>query len=316
MKILVAGSGAMGSTFGHVLHKGGHDVTLCDKWDENVRVTNSRGLVITDVDKVENSPLKMYYPHQVQGEFDLVLFFTKSMQLEAMIQDVKHLVTENTKVLCLLNGLGHLQTLQKYFDDKHILMGVTVCTAKLLGPGEFLLSAHSNTEVRNIDPSQEAACREVVKAFNDSGMPMTYSEDIAYSTWRKACLNGMTNSVCALLDVNMRMQGQMDQMRDTVKQIVSEFAAAAALEGVNFDVEQFTEWSMQFLQPSFAGIDHYPSMWQDLVANKRATEIDYLNGYVARKLKEAGQWAPYCELITRFIHGKEKALGIPYTFVQ
>ncbi|RIY32145.1 2-dehydropantoate 2-reductase [Psittacicella melopsittaci] len=316
MKILVAGAGAMGATFGHVLHKGGNDVTLCDKWEENLAAVKARGLKITDVDKKEDSPLKMYHPSEVSGDFDLVLFFTKSMQLEDMIADVKHLVKENTKVLCLLNGLGHLETLRKHFDDKHILMGVTVCTAKLLGPGEFLLSSHSNTEIKNIDPNEEQACKAVIKAFNDSTMPATYSEDIAFSTWRKACLNGMTNTVCALLNMNMRQQGQMDDSKEIVRQIITEFAAAAALEGVHFDVDQFTEWGYSFLTPSFAGVDHYPSMWQDLVANQRPTEVDYLNGYVARKLKAAGQWAPYCELITRFIHGREKVQGIPYTFVK
>lgn len=316
MKILVAGSGAMGSTFGHVLHKGGNDVTLCDKWDENISAVAERGLVITDVDKVEQSPLKMYHADQVTGDYDLIIFFTKSMQLEDMIQSVKHLVKENTKVLCLLNGLGHLATLQKHFADKHILMGVTVCTAKLLGPGEFLLSAHSPTEIRNIDPNERETCEAVIKAFNDSTMPASYAEDIAYATWRKAVLNGITNSVCALLNVNMETQGSMDQMYEVVEQICTEFSQAAALEGVHFDPSEFTKNAYHYLTPAFAGSKHYPSMWQDLNSNRRPTEIDYLNGYVSRKLKAAGKWAPYCELITRFIHGKEKALGIPYTFIK
>lgn len=311
MKVLVAGSGAMGSTFGHMLHKGGHDVTLCDKWDKNLQAVKEKGLKITDVDVVENSPLKMYHPSEVTGEFDLVLFFTKSMQLEDMIQDVKHLVTENTKVLCILNGLGHYNTLKKHFSDKQIIMGVTVVTAKLLGPGEFLLSAHSNTEVKNMDPNEYEACQEVMKAFNESGMPFSYSEDIMWSTWRKACLNGTTNSVCALLDCNMVTQGSIPESQELVTQIVKEFSRAAKLvDNVDLDVEEVSKYAYSFLTPAFKGCMHYPSMHQDLMTNHRPTEIDYLNGYVAKKLAENGEWAPYCELITRLVHGKEKALGI------
>lgn len=311
MKVLVAGSGAMGSTFGHILHKGGHDVTLCDKWEKNIETVNTRGLIIHDVDQVENSPLKMKRPSEVTGDFDLVLFFTKSMQLEDMINDVKHLVKENTKVLCILNGLGHLATLRKHFADKHIIMGVTVVTAKLLGPGEFLISAHSNTEVRNIDPNEYEACQKVMAAFNESGLPFSYSEDIMWSTWRKACLNGTTNSVCALLDVNMVTQGSIPESQEMVTQIVAEFSRAAKLvDNVDLNVEEVSKYAYSFLTPAFKGCMHYPSMHQDLQTNRRPTEIDYLNGYVARKLKEAGEWAPYCELITRLVHGKEKAYGI------
>lgn len=311
MKVLVAGSGAMGSCFGHMLHKGGHDVTLCDKWKANVEAVKERGLLITDVDKVEQSPLKMYFPEDVPDkDYDLVLFFTKSMQLEDMVHSVKHLVKDHTKVLCLLNGLGHYKTLSKHFPDRQLLMGVTVVTAKLLGPGEFLISAHSPTEVRNMDPKERSACEAVIAAFNESNMPFKYSDDIMYSTWRKAILNGTTNSICALLDMNMKTQGEMPHSKELVGQIVAEFAAAAATEGVSIDVPSITDYAYSFLTPTFAGCMHYPSMWQDLVANHRPTEVDYLNGYVARVSKEHGFRAYYCELITLLIHGKEKALGI------
>lgn len=311
MKVLVAGSGAMGSTWGHILHKAGNDVTLVDKWKENVEKTNSEGLTITDVNVVEKSPLKMYYPEEVTGDFDLVLFFCKSYQLEDMIESVKHLVKDNTKVLCILNGLGHLNTLRKHFADKHILMGVTVVTAKLLGPANFLISAHSNTDIKNIDPNEKEACLKVVKMFNDATMPFTYVDDIMYATWKKAMLNGTTNCICALLDCNMITQGNMPGMRDVVREIVSEFAMVAKFEdNVNFNVEELTDTVMFFLSEKFAGCMHFPSMHQDLVTNRRKTEIDYLNGYVAEKAKKHGSRAPYSELIAHLVRGKESALNI------
>ena len=49
-------------------------------------------------------------------------------------------------------------------------------------------------------------------------------------------------------------------------------------------------------------------MHQDLIQNNRLTEIEYLNGYVARKNKEYGVESPYCEYVTKLIHTKESLL--------
>jgi 2-dehydropantoate 2-reductase len=50
-------------------------------------------------------------------------------------------------------------------------------------------------------------------------------------------------------------------------------------------------------------------MHQDL-KNKRLTEIDFLNGKVAKEAENKGLEAPYSKLITQLIHAKENILGI------
>ena len=62
------------------------------------------------------------------------------MQLRPMLEQVKHLFHEGTKIICILNGLGHVQTLKDYIKEENILIGVTVWTSGLGGPG--VLNAH------------------------------------------------------------------------------------------------------------------------------------------------------------------------------
>lgn len=108
MKVLVAGAGAMGACFGHILSKGGNDVTLCDNWKASVEAVRTNGLKIYDVDHLEDSPLQMFFPEETPDkDYDLVIYFTKSYQLPDMVKATKHLVKDHTKVLCCLNGLGH-----------------------------------------------------------------------------------------------------------------------------------------------------------------------------------------------------------------
>lgn len=53
---------------------------------------------------------------------------------------------------------------------------------------------------------------------------------------------------------------------------------------------------------------HYPSMYQDLINNHRKTEIDYINGAVARLGMEHHIDAPVNHFVANMIHAKEQQL--------
>ena len=77
----------------------------------------------------------------------MVFVATKSMQLRAMLEQVKHLFHEDTKnYLYFKMVLGHVQTLKRlYKRKKNILIGVTVWTSGLGGPG--VLNAHGTGKI-------------------------------------------------------------------------------------------------------------------------------------------------------------------------
>ena len=116
------------------------------------------------------------------------------------------------------------------------------------------------------------------------------------------------NCCCTLLECNMLQLGKTPNIRELLGTIVEEFAAVAKVEGVTLNVEEITNLVCWFTTEEFAGVKHYPSMHQDLIQNRRKTEIDYLNGYVSRKGKEYGINTKFCDLITILVHGKEKVL--------
>ena len=177
MKVVIAGSGAMGATYGSMLKKSGHDVVFLDLWQENVDAINQNGIKFINLGVEETLTSKAYKPSEYNGEADLLIVFTKSMQLKDMLNDVKHLISEKTAVLCLLNGLGHIDTLKEFVPKENILMGVTVLTAGMKGPGVFAVSNYGKTEIQNIDEKGKEKALEVVEAINNSGLPCEYSNE-------------------------------------------------------------------------------------------------------------------------------------------
>ncbi len=310
MKVVIAGSGAMGCSFGFMLQKSGNDVTLLDGWQNNIDAIRKDGLHLQDGTAELSTKIDIYKPEEFKGSADFVIVFTKSMQLENMLSSIKHVLRDDTKILCLLNGLGHTETLKKFIEPKNIFMGVTVVTAGMKGPGSAVLSSHGKTEIQNIVPEGKAGAELIVETLNKATMPAVYSDNILWSIWRKAALNGAMNSTCTIMECNMLELGSIAGCKDMMRCIISEFAAIARTQGVTLDVDSVTDYVYGFTQPDFVGAKHYPSMHQDLIKNHRLTEIDFLNGYISRKGKEQHIPTPYCDLITTFVHGKEKLFGL------
>lgn len=310
MKVIIAGAGAMGSRFGIMLHNGGNDVTLVDGWPDHVNAIKENGLKAN----FNGDDITVKIPVMLQSEInssekaDLIILFTKSMQLAKMLQDVKPLISENTKILCLLNGIGHEDTIEKYISMENIFIGNTMWTAGLIGPGQVKLFGNGSVELQNLGQGQEDAAKKLANILSKSGLNAKYSDNIHYSIYRKACVNGTMNCLCSILDVNMAEFGATKPAHNIVATVVNEFAAVAKHEGVDLDVKEVIEHVESCFDPETIG-KHYPSMHQDLITNHRLTEIDYINGAVSRKGKKYNIPTPYCDLLTQLIHCKEDIIG-------
>lgn len=306
MLIYIAGAGAMGCRFGYQLHEAGNEVILLDNWEEHIEAIKENGLKITG-DKEDNVKLPIMKPNEATRKAELIILFTKAMQLPSMLQDIEQIIDENTKVLCLLNGLGHDEVLEKYMPIKNILLGVTVWTAGLAGPGVAKLSGTGSVNIQSLDKAGVEGAKHIVEVMNEANLNVEYDEDVYPSIWRKACVNGTMNSTCALLDATIGEFFSSETAEEVVLNIINEFVKVGEATGVKLDEKEIIDY---VFATSKAAAHHYPSMHQDLVQNHRQTEIDFINGYVARKGKELGIDTPYCQLITDLIHSKESILGI------
>ncbi len=304
MLIYIAGAGAMGCRFGYQISKRNHKVILLDNWKEHVDSIKKHGLQISgDIEDTVHLPIMA--PTEATEKADVIILFTKAMQLEGMLQNIQQIIDKDTKVLCLLNGLGHEDVVRKYVSDHNILMGVTVWTASLNGPGKVILQGTGTVNLQSINPENKKSGIEVVDLLNEAELGATYDDDVLPSIWRKACVNGTMNSLCALLDCSV---GELFSSADGVKmveEVIHEFVITAKSEGVDISEETIREY---VIETSVKAAHHYPSMHQDLVQNHRLTEINYLNGAVVEKSKKASINTPYCNLITQLIHTKENTL--------
>ncbi|MFD1430185.1 2-dehydropantoate 2-reductase [Lacticaseibacillus mingshuiensis] len=306
MKITVLGAGGMGSRFALMLHRAGNEVTLVDGWQANIDAIRKDGLQADFNGERVTAKLPIYSPAEIDrigDQADLIIVFTKSNQLTTMFDAVRPIINAETYVLCLLNGIGHEDVLEKYVAKDHLLLGITMWTAGMTGPGHVTLVGNGNVELQNFAPAGKNFAQQVVQVFDDAGLNATYSDNVKYAIWRKACVNGTLNSLCALLACNIGELGKTHGIEGLLKAIIAEFAAVGAHEGLQLDQAEIYQHVAATFTSDIA--DHYPSMYQDLVINHRKTEIDFINGTVWRKGEQYGVPTPDCQLLTQLIQMKE-----------
>lgn len=305
MRVYIAGSGAMGCRFGYQLSKTTHEVILLDNWDAHIDAIRENGLRVTgDFDETVQLPIMK--PTEAREVADLIILLTKADQLPKMLLDIKGIIGEQTKVLSLLNGLGHATTMRRYVPDESIMVGVTIWLAGLKGPGHVHLEGPGSIAVQNMVGDSQSV-EGIVDMFNEAGLNATYDDHVINAIWQKACVNGTMNPICTVLNCTIGELFGTEGGLNLVQGIFKEFIAVAKSETDGIDEGAIWKYIMD---TSKKASNHYPSMHQDLVQNSRKTEIDYLNGAVVFKGKRAGIPTPYCQMITEMIRAKEAMLGL------
>jgi len=142
MRVLVVGAGAIGGYFGGRMLQAGRDITFLVRPRRAAELA-SAGLVI----KSPNGDVTLKNPPTVQADaiknkFDVVLLSCKAYDLTDAIKSFAPAVGPQTSIIPLLNGMLHLDVLDREFGRERVLGGLCAIAATLrasvrAGRGEF-----------------------------------------------------------------------------------------------------------------------------------------------------------------------------------
>lgn len=309
MKIAIAGAGAMGSRFGVKLQSAGNQVTLIDNWDEHVTTIQRQGLTVTTDDGADHVyQMTAKRPQDVTESFDLVILFTKAMQMDQMLQQLSGVLGNQPVVLTLANGIGNIETIERHVPKDHVVAGTTVWSSSLTGPGHITVTGTGSISLQAMVPAKFPDLPGLIATLNAAGLNASPADNVLAAIWKKAGLNSVLNTYCTLFDCNIAEFGSLPNWRTLNDAVLNEFAAVAKAAKIQFSAADVTDLIAAQFDPDKNG-GHYPSMHQDM-AKKRPTEIDFLNGYVARLGAKLNVPAPTNALLAQLIHSQESLKGI------
>ena len=119
----------------------------------------------------------------------------------------------------------------------------------------------------------------------------------------KICVNGTANALCTILECRLSNLNESEYARKLVYKLTNEIVQVATIDGVHLNADEVYHYLIDLNDKVGP---HFPSMYQDLINNNRLTEIDYINGAVAKLGLEHDILAPVNQFVANMIHAKEE----------
>jgi 2-dehydropantoate 2-reductase len=288
-----------------MLYRQGNDVTLIDGWEPQATAVKHEGLHIDINGEDYHLNIPMYQDTEIPSDlqFDIVFLFTKAMQLESMLTHIQPHIHDTTIMVCTMNGLKHEDRIVNYVDKSRIVRGVTTWTAGLESPGHTHLMGSGPVEIGSLVPEGQNNVEVIYNLLEQAKLNPHKSEDLQQSIWKKICVNGTANALCTILECRLSTLNESEYARKLVYDITKEIVEVATVDDVHLNADEVYHYLIDLNDKVGP---HFPSMYQDLINNNRRTEIDYINGAVARLGSEHHIDAPINQFVANMVHAKEE----------
>jgi 2-dehydropantoate 2-reductase len=304
----VVGAGAVGCFFGAMLARAGHAVTLIGR-PTHVQAIRERGLVLRMAGRDESVPLAASTELDAVRGADLVLFCVKSTDSEATARELAPLLAEGAVVLSLQNGVDNVDTIARHVRQLVVPTVVYVATS-MPEPGVVAHFGRGDLVIGPRDPAQagaaiDARLQAIVELFAKAGVPVKRSNEVMAELWSKLLVNCAYNAISALVQTPYGRMVALPEIRELQRAVVHEVIAVAAAEGIRLSVDD----SMAAMERIAVAMPaQLSSTAQDLARGKR-TEIDHLNGHVARLGERHGVAAPVNKTLHALVKLAEAVRG-------
>ncbi len=312
MSYLVMGAGALGSVFGGLLAEQGHEVAFVGL-DDHLKAMQEKGLTIDGLwgRHVIPSVRAFYGTEGLEGTFDAILLSVKSYNTARVIGQALPFMHRDTLVFSIQNGLGNWEAIAGAVGWGRTVGARVIFGAEIDEPGRALVTVYADKVLLGSptgDVSEERI-RKVCDDFNRAGIPTDLSDRIESSLWGKVLYNCSLNALGAILNVPYGRLGEVPEVRDSMRRIIEEIFSVARAKGIPMmysGPEAYYQFLIEKQLPPTA--THRSSMLQDMEKG-RLTEIDALNGAIARYGKELSVPTPVNETLTAIIKGIESKKG-------
>ncbi|MDD3814582.1 MAG: 2-dehydropantoate 2-reductase [Desulfocapsaceae bacterium] len=308
MHIAIVGPGAIGCLFASLLslkkQSNKDSLLLLDHNRERADLLNRQGIIYeTDRKQRTMVPVSAEIKSLALKQVDVVLFCVKSHDLQSCLQFYLPLLSPQALLVFLQNGIGHLDIQEQLNLPTTPAFASSSEGATLLAPGHVLHAGRGRSHLGFLQSPtalQQQQLQELAQHFHRAGLEISLSQDIRSQLWAKLFINAGINPLTALYN---RTNGQLltsCAARGRLKNIVREAEAVARACGITINVDPL-QATLAVCKSTAKNIS---SMLQDR-RNRRSTEIDAINGAVAREGKRLGIATPFNDEVVEQIKKME-----------
>jgi 2-dehydropantoate 2-reductase len=285
-RIAVVGAGAVGGYFGGMLARAGASVVMIGR-EPFVAAVQKNGLLLDTLSFKETVGVEASTEISAAHGADIVLFCVKTTDTADTARALAPFIGSDTRVLSLQNGVDNIARIRTAADIDALPAVVYVAVSvpepgciRHVGRGDLIIGPET------------AQTRPLAELFVRAGVPCRITDNIDGELWIKLLANCALNALSALGQAKYGRIADDADARALMRTIVGEVLAVAraarvvlpGIEDTDAGINDAMNIARQMTQ-------QLSSTAQDLRRGKR-TEIDSLNGFIARRGSELGVAVP------------------------
>ena len=309
-KIAIMGAGALGCYIGAFLIREGMDITFIDMWPEHVETMRRDGLRVSGSQGEFSVPAKALHLTDAQAiddPFDIAFIAVKSYDTEWATHFIKRYVKPEGYFVSSQNSMND-QTIASIVGYQRELgciashIEVALWEAGHVTRGGAVGRDHGHFVFRVGEMNGHISPRaEEVASWLDCIDASKPTNNLWGERWAKLAQNSIGNAVSAMSGLGSQGMAESPVARSVRIHIGKETVQVG--KTLNYQIEEISGvdpdlWGAadepdvfnqldEMLKARGGRVDWRASMAQD-VAKGRRSEVDYLNGLVAEKGREAG----------------------------
>jgi 2-dehydropantoate 2-reductase len=333
MKFLFFGAGAIGAYVGGSLALAGYDVAFVEQ-PNVVELLRRTGLILAFGQKSHCIPVREAYADATdairKSSADLAVFALKSYDTAAAVGSLKTLAGRLPPALCLQNGVGNEAALEKVFGSGRVIAGTVTSAVGRGQVGEITLERKRGLGVA----AGYGLSLPLTEALNRAGLNARLYPSAPAMKWSKLLTNLTANASSAILGLTPREIFSHPALFLIEREMLRECLRVMRAAGI--DVTDLPGTPVKLLalavqrlpgvlaQPALMraigggrGLK-MPSFNLDLNSGRGKTEVEWLNGAVARAGARFGIETPVNQLLTETVNRlaqdpslRQKFLGKP-----
>jgi 2-dehydropantoate 2-reductase len=292
MRFAIMGSGGLGSYFGGLLTRAGHDVHFIAR-GAKLDALRDGGLTVKLLpeDEFRVAVRATDDPAEV-GPVDVVWVCVKAYDVDAAAPQIAPLMGPDTMVLPIQNGVEAPERLGRVLGPDPVLGGVVVGGATLVAPGVVAQKTPGVApHFGELGGGTSARVEGLLQVMREAGIDAQLSQDVQALSWEKLALACMTVGLTALTRLPLGPIFASPGTRELAGGVLAEAEAVGRAKGHRLGdgmAERLFEMVHQraLATPAAAG-----SMYFDLIEGRRL-ELDALNGAIVRMGRDLGVATP------------------------
>lgn len=291
MRILVIGPGATGGYFGARLAEAGRDVTLLARPARAAHL-QEHGLTVVGVDRTTTLHPPVITAEQIDEPFDLVLVAVKAAALDSALTGIGAAIGEHTVILPFLNGMAHVDELEKRFPGQ-VLGGIVRVVTTVDDSGRIVqFKPIASLTLGELSTERTERVLRTLDTLSVPGIDADLADDIVAAMWHKWAFIVASGVATCLFRSSIGGIVSVPGGEEATRRIIDECEAVSAAAGYPVPDREHKAIIAMLTEP---GSVFTSSLYRDITAG-RAGETEHIIGNYATRAQESGVATPIIDL--------------------